>query len=153
MVGSWVFLYCTDCVAMADAGGWPEGAPGMRLKRGERLCNTTVVYPSVLVRVELFTWLNWVLHDFITHPPLFDFRFGSRDSAKVDVAVGLRDRADVSPNAHVRVLSTVLYVVDLVRRARDRIITERFVSVYSARQQLHDLFLEKIGIPWKVGCQ
>ncbi|EUB53945.1 hypothetical protein EGR_11196 [Echinococcus granulosus] len=102
------------------------------------------------VRVELFTWLNWVLHDFITHPPLFDFRFASRDSAKVDVAVGLRDRADVSPNAHVRVLSTVLYVVDLggnvkesifgdelrrhwVRRARGRIITEPF--------------LEMIGIP------
>nr|CDS25121.1 poly (ADP ribose) polymerase [Echinococcus granulosus] len=87
--------------------------------------------------------------------------------------MGLRERADVSPNAHVRVLSTVLYVVDLlfnrnghsqgrnvkesisgdelrrhwVRRAWGRIITEGFVSLYSVRQQLHDLFLEKTGIP------
>ncbi|EUB54317.1 hypothetical protein EGR_10818 [Echinococcus granulosus] len=102
-----------------------------------------------------------------------------KDSAKVDVAMGLKDRADVSPNAYGRALSTVLYVVGLVlgsdsyysghsqstnvkesnsgdelhrhwvRRARGGIITERFVSLYSVRQQLHDLFLEKISIPWK----
>ncbi|EUB53959.1 hypothetical protein EGR_11185 [Echinococcus granulosus] len=93
--------------------------------------------------------------------------------------MGLKDRADVSPNAYGRALSTVLYVVDLlfnrsshyqsrnmkestsgdelhrhwVRRARGGIVTERFVSLYAVRQQLYDLFLEKIGIPWKVGCQ
>nr|CDS24782.1 hypothetical protein EgrG_000094500 [Echinococcus granulosus] len=51
-VGSWVFPYCTDYVVMADAGG-----SGTTLKRGGRLCNTMVVYPSVLVRRDF-----WTLH-------------------------------------------------------------------------------------------
>ncbi|EUB54842.1 hypothetical protein EGR_10307 [Echinococcus granulosus] len=80
-----------------------------------------------------------VLHDFITHPPLFDFRFGSRDSAKVDVVMGLSDRTDVSPYAHGRALSTVLYVVDLVGSSDSYysfslgVITWRVHSLYGSR--------------------